>query len=267
MRAVIDLGLDTLRLEQDGRVLTAYYSNPPSNYVKAELLRDLDLLTHAVEDDNTVGAVVIASEIDGRFLSHVDANELEALSNAPGPELVVPQALLLWKVMNAALGGLGAANVAARAGHVGAGLLTSHRWKKAVLRMNRSRCVDLARKLGAEILGEAPHGREFRVTIDASGRPGGLRAALRAAGPAGICHSFGISWQDVALPVDSMFMKGVTFTTGRANVRPNIPDVLALIADGTVDPLPVYSDIVSFDDAPTALAQGLRKPLVVREGY
>jgi threonine dehydrogenase-like Zn-dependent dehydrogenase len=128
-------------------------------------------------------------------------------------------------------------------------------------------CVELARKLGAEILSEVPKGREFRVTLDASGRPDGLHAALRAVGPAGNCHSFGIAWKDVALPVDSMFMQGVTFTTGRANVRPNIPDVLALIADGTVDPLPVYSDVVSFDDAPTALAQVLRKPLVVRDGY
>ena len=64
-----------------------------------------------------------------------------------------------------------------------------------------------------------------------------------------------------------MFMQGVTFTSGRANVRPNIRDVLALIADGTVDPLAAYSDVVSFDDAPTALAQVLRKPLVVRDGY
>ena len=128
-------------------------------------------------------------------------------------------------------------------------------------------CVELARKLGAEILGEVPKRREFRVTLDASGRPDGLYAALRAAGPAGVCHSFGIPWQDVALPVDSMFMQGVTFTSGRANVRPNIPDVLALIADGTVDPLAVYSHVVSFDDAPTALAQVLRKPLVVRDGY
>ena len=62
-------------------------------------------------------------------------------------------------------------------------------------------------------------------------------------------------------------MQGVTFTSGRANVRPNIPDVLALIADGIVEPLAVYSDVVSFDDAPTALAQVLRKPLVVRDGY
>jgi hypothetical protein len=131
MSAAIDLGMDTLRLEQDGRVLTAYYSNPPSNYVKAALLRDLDLLTRTVEDDNTVGAVAIASDVAGRFLSHVDANELEALSDAPGPELGVSGSAA-WTVINAALG-LGATKRGARTWHVGAGLLTSHRWKKAVL--------------------------------------------------------------------------------------------------------------------------------------
>jgi len=162
MSAAIDLGLETLRLEQDGRVLTAYYSNPPSNYVKAALLRDLDLLTHTVEDDETVGAVVIASDVDGRFLSHVDANELAALSDAPGPELPVSCALLVWRVMNAALGGPGGMRVAARAGHVGAGLLTSHRWRKTVLRMNQSRCVYLAAISGPTLGG----GHELALACD-----------------------------------------------------------------------------------------------------
>ena len=45
------------------------------------------------------------------------------------------------------------------------------------------------------------------------------------------------------------------------------PDVLALIADGTVDPLPVYSDTVELRRRSDRLAQGLRKPLVVRDGY
>ncbi|MFD8811238.1 zinc-binding dehydrogenase [Streptomyces sp. NPDC059627] len=128
-------------------------------------------------------------------------------------------------------------------------------------------CVELARRLGAEILDEAPPGREFQVTFDASGRPDGLHAALGAVARGGTCHSFGIYWRDVAVPAYAMYMQGVTFTTGRPDVGPDIPDVLALIADGTVDPLPVFSDVVSFDDAPTALAQGLRKPLVVRDGY
>jgi len=127
--------------------------------------------------------------------------------------------------------------------------------------------VALARELGAEILDEPPRGRDFRLTVDASARPAGLHAALAATAASGRCHSTGIYFKDVALPLWSMYMKGVTFTTGRPDVRPSIPDVLALLADGAVDPLPVFSDVVSFDDAPTALVAGLRKPLLVRDGH
>ena len=98
----------------------------------------------------------------GSFLSHVDANQLKALSQAPGPELPVSRALPLWKVMNAALGRLGATSVAARAGQVGAGLLTSHRWKQTVLRMNRSRCVYLAAISGPTLGG----GHELALACD-----------------------------------------------------------------------------------------------------
>ena len=127
--------------------------------------------------------------------------------------------------------------------------------------------VAIARELGAEILDRPPAGRQFKLTVDASGRPGGLREALAATGPYGRCHSFGIYFEDVPLPLASMFMQGVTLSTGRPDVRPSIPDVLALLADGTVDPVPVFSDVVTFDEAPTALAQGLRKPVVVRGEY
>ena len=171
------------------------------------------------------------------------------LRNAPGADVLV-------------VGGTGSMGVFAVASAKALGA-TSVSYVDAI----DPECLELSRTLGAEILSEVPRGREFGVTIDASGRPDGLRVALKAVGPGGFCHSYGIAWSDVSLPVDSMFMQGVTFTTGRANVRPNIPEVLALIADGSIDPLPVYSDIVNFDDAPTALAQGLRKPLVVRDGY
>lgn len=127
--------------------------------------------------------------------------------------------------------------------------------------------VVLARSLGAEILNDPPVAREFAIAIDASGRASGLHGALAATGPAGRCHSVGIFFDDVPLPLASMYMQGVSFTTGRPDVAPSIPAVLDLIAGGDVDPLAVYSDIVSFDDAPVALAEGLRKPLVVRDEF
>lgn len=41
----------------------------------------------------------------------------------------------------------------------------------------------------------------------------------------------------------------------------SIPAVLELLGAGRIEPLVVYFDVVSFDDAPTALGGGLRKPL------
>jgi threonine dehydrogenase-like Zn-dependent dehydrogenase len=123
----------------------------------------------------------------------------------------------------------------------------------------------LAAQFGAELLVEPPAAREFGVTVDASGRAAGLRLALAATGPAGRCHSVGIYFEDVALPVNAMYMNGVTFTTGRPDVAPSIPAVLELLSAGHIDTMSVFSDVITFDDAPHALAEGLRKPLIVRQ--
>jgi alcohol dehydrogenase len=123
----------------------------------------------------------------------------------------------------------------------------------------------LAAQFGAELLVEPPAAREFGITVDASGRAAGLRLALAATGPAGRCHSVGIYFEDVALPVNAMYMNGVTFTTGRPDVAPSIPTVLELLSAGHIDTMSVFSDVITFDDAPHALAEGLRKPLIVQQ--
>lgn len=128
-------------------------------------------------------------------------------------------------------------------------------------------CRAIGERCGAVVLDDVPSGRDFPVTVDASADQRLLRAALRATAPSGHCHSTGIYFQDVALPLDAMYMNGVTFTTGRPDVRPSIPEVLALLAAGRVDPTPVFSDVVPWDDAVDALAAPLRKPVVVRDGF
>ena len=67
------------------------------------------------------------------------------------------------------------------------------------------------------------------------------------------------------MPLETMFMNGTTFTTSRADVGHSIPQVLDLLATGAIDPLPVYSHEVAWDDAPTALAESPDKPIVERE--
>ena len=47
-----------------------------------------------------------------------------------------------------------------------------------------------------------------------------------------------------------MYTRGCTLHTGRCHARALIPEVLELIAAGRLDPAPVTSAVVGFDDAP-----------------
>jgi enoyl-CoA hydratase len=49
-----DLELDTLTVEQQDRVLTVLFCDPPHYFMTARMQKDLDTLTAAVDDDATV---------------------------------------------------------------------------------------------------------------------------------------------------------------------------------------------------------------------
>ncbi len=94
---------------------------------------------------------------------------------------------------------------------------------------------------------------QFPVTVDTSADPARLAGVLRATAPGGHCHSVGIYFGDVALPLMSMYMNAVTFTIGRPDITPHAPAVLELIRCGRVDPMPVYSQTLGLDELPEAL--------------
>jgi threonine dehydrogenase-like Zn-dependent dehydrogenase len=104
----------------------------------------------------------------------------------------------------------------------------------------------------------------FPVTVDASGYHGGLHAALRSATPDGTCTSVAIYFEPATpLPLLEMYTRGCTLHTGRCHARALIPEVLALIAAGRLDPALVTSAVVGFDDAEAALAEPPTKLVLV----
>jgi enoyl-CoA hydratase len=135
----------TLELEQDGRVLTARFSNPPLNFMTTGFIRELDELTRRVDRDPTVGAVVLTGGVEGRFLTHLDARELAGIGDLPHPKLSMRVAQVVVLVLNLLLALPGVATVLERFGGApGKGIVMGHRWKRLTLRMNRSAAVYLA---------------------------------------------------------------------------------------------------------------------------
>ena len=96
----------------------------------------------------------------------------------------------------------------------------------------------------------------FAITVDASGHHAGLHAALRSTAADGTCTCVAIYFEPATpVPLLEMYTRGCTLHTGRCHARALIPDVLALIADGRLDPALVTSAVVGFDDAEAALAE------------
>ncbi|HWM12678.1 MAG TPA: alcohol dehydrogenase catalytic domain-containing protein [Solirubrobacteraceae bacterium] len=125
--------------------------------------------------------------------------------------------------------------------------------------------LEAAEALGAEPVevGEPKLGR-FPVTVDASGHHDGLHAALRSTAPDGVCTSVAIYFEaETPLPLLEMYTRGCTLHTGRCHARTLIPDVLALVAAGRLDPSAVTSAVVGFADAEAALAEPPTKLVLV----
>ena len=104
----------------------------------------------------------------------------------------------------------------------------------------------------------------FPITVDASGDHGGLHAALRSTAPDGTCTSVAIYFEPATpVPLLEMYTRGCTLHTGRCHARALIPEVLALIAAGRLDPALVTSAVVGFDEAEAALVDPPTKLILV----
>jgi enoyl-CoA hydratase len=74
----------TVTTEQSGRVLTVRLHNPPHNFMTGGMVAELDELTRSLEDDNSVGAVVLTGDHPEAFITHYDVAEILAASEQFG---------------------------------------------------------------------------------------------------------------------------------------------------------------------------------------
>jgi alcohol dehydrogenase len=126
----------------------------------------------------------------------------------------------------------------------------------------------LAHRLGAnpiEVKRPPKRHGSYWVTADTSGDPSGawLGAALNSTAPYGRCTSCGVYHAPAPVPLGGMFMRGVRFTIGWANVQALMPKVLGLLADKQVALDHVHT-IAPWDDAISAMRERPLKLIVAR---
>ncbi len=127
---------------------------------------------------------------------------------------------------------------------------------------------DLATEFGAEVSGPEdfdPGEHEFAISLVTHGSVDALRAAILATGPGGEVENLGFHFADVPLPVAAMHFKCLTFRSAMSNARPLIPEVLALVASGRINPRHVQTAVLPFDQAADALPSAGFKPVFVRD--
>lgn len=91
------------------------------------------------------------------------------------------------------------------------------------------------------------------AVLECVGTDDSMTTALRLARPGGGIGFVGVP-HDVGSPVSRMFRRNVGLRGGVAPVRGYLPDLLARVVDGTLDPSPVFDLTLPLEEAPAAYA-------------
>jgi len=105
------------KAEKHDQIALWTMSNPPMNYMTAEMTRELTELVAKAETDESIRAVVLTGGIEGKFITHYSVDELAAVAADPAecarlfPELeagfhrLLNRIMLLPKAVIAAING------------------------------------------------------------------------------------------------------------------------------------------------------------------
>jgi alcohol dehydrogenase len=127
-----------------------------------------------------------------------------------------------------------------------------------------TRRLAIAESLGATVGDIDDRTAKYPLTVHTSGREHNLQHAIKATDRGGTLVDTGIFPGDVALPMLRMYTVGITFVTGRAHARRDIPGVLDLVARGRLDPSVVTATTAPWADAAQAWSAHHEKLVLVR---
>jgi threonine dehydrogenase-like Zn-dependent dehydrogenase len=107
--------------------------------------------------------------------------------------------------------------------------------------------------------------RGYPITVDGSGATDGLDFAIRSLSSGGTCTTVAFYLRaGTPVPLWRMYVKGNSLVTGLANVRADLPDILAAVANGSLKPELVTTLTADWHDAPDALLDPGTKVVLVR---
>src|SRR5258705_3556206 len=206
-------------------VLSDYGMQPLSGTEYGGMLSDLVRVPHA-----EAMLAPVAAELDSVALASVSDNVLDGyravaphLAQHPGAEVLIVSHGLKSVPLYAAQAAvaLGAARVEYAS--------------------EDDEALALAERLGARPIRtefDKPE-RRYAIVVDAGLTPAGLRYAIRATAPEGICQSGSFyAGGDMPLPLGRLYTLGIRFFTGRAPAAGVPPDVMPLVHRGVLPPQP-----------------------------
>jgi alcohol dehydrogenase len=126
----------------------------------------------------------------------------------------------------------------------------------------------LAEKLGARAVRAkcepALRIGRFPITVDATGREEGLRFVLGSTDVYGQCTSVGIYFGDVPMPLFELYTRGIHFTTGRVDLRGDLPAMLAAVTERSLDLGTVATTVATWSEAAAAWTEPATKLIIRR---
>jgi threonine dehydrogenase-like Zn-dependent dehydrogenase len=110
-----------------------------------------------------------------------------------------------------------------------------------------------------------PRSTGYDVVVEASSQTSGLRGAIRALKPGGICTAVGYYLATgTKVPIMDMYATSATLRVGISHVRPILPTLLDFIATTGFPAEQVTSLLADWEDAPSAYAEHTTKLVLHR---